>query len=156
MACEFIYPANQSVALNTPILFNDSIPCRRGNVYHADGEGVFILRGNVNNQCACYATYQVTYNGNITVPEGGTVPTGGIAIAITVNGEPKRSSRAITVPATAGTDYGNVTSTAIIKVPKGCCFSVSVEPVAASADPTVTPAPIIDVIDSNLVISRIA
>lgn len=40
MACEFIYPANQSVALNTPILFNDSIPCRRGNVYHADGEGV--------------------------------------------------------------------------------------------------------------------
>ena len=64
--------------------------------------------------------------------------------------------RAIFVPATAGTDYGNVTSTAIIKVPKGCCFSVSIEPVVASADPTVTAAPIIDVIDSNLVITRIA
>jgi hypothetical protein len=156
MACEFIYPANQSVALNTPILFNDSIPCRRGNVYHADGEGVFILRGNVNNQCACYATYQVTYNGNITVPEGGTVPTGGIAIAITVNGEPKRSSRAITVPATAGTDYGNVTSTAIIKVPRCCCFSLSVDAVPATTDPTVTTAPVIEVQNANLTITRIA
>ena len=155
MACEFIYPENQSVALNTPVLFRDSIPCRKGYVYHADGEGVLILRGIVNNQCACYAQYQVTYNGNIAVPEGGTVPTGGIAIAITVNGEPKRSSRAIIVPA-AAEDYGNVTSTAIIKVPRGCCFSISVEPVVATADPTVTPAPIIDVIDSNLVIDRIA
>jgi hypothetical protein len=53
-------------------------------------------------------------------------------------------------------EYGNVTSTAIIKVPKGCCFSLAVENVAATTDPTVTPAPIIEVQNANLTISRIA
>lgn len=154
MAAEYLANAEQTVSLNAPIIFSASIPCRRGNVYHENETGIFILRG-ITNQC--FATYQVTFNGNIAVPEGGTVPAGGIAIAITVNGEPRLTSRAIYVPAAAGeANYGNVTSTAIISVPRGCCFSLSVEPVPASADPTVTPAPIITVQNANLVINRIA
>jgi hypothetical protein len=90
------------------------------------------------------------------VPTGGTVPDGGIAVAITVNGEPRLTSKAIFVPAESGDNYGNVTSTAIIRVPKGCCFSVSVDAVPASFDPTVTPAPQIAVQNANLVINRIA
>lgn len=153
MACEFLYNEVQEVALYSPILFRASIPCNRGYVYHEDDTGNFILRGIVPNQCNCYAHYQVTFNGNIALPEGATVVP--IAIALTVNGEPRLTSRAIFTPA-AAEEYGNVTSTAIIKVPKGCCFSLGVEVVPATTDPTVTPAPIVDVQNANLTIARIA
>jgi len=150
MAAEYLANAIQEVALNGPVIFSASIPCTRGYIYHEDETGVFILRG-VTNQC--FATYQVTFNGNIAVPEGGTVTP--IAIAITVNGEPRLTSRAIYTPAAAD-DYGNVTSTAIIKVPRGCCFSLSVDAVPATTDPTVTPAPVINVQNANFTVSRIA
>ena len=146
---EYFAPT-QTVALNAPISFDASIPCRRGNIYHEDGTGVFILRG-VTNQC--YATYQVTFNGNVSVPTGGAITP--VAVAISVNGEPRVTSRAIYTPA-AVDEYGNVTSTAIIKVPRGCCFSLSVEYVAGSDDPTVTPTPLISVINGNLTMARIA
>lgn len=150
MAAEYLANAVQEVSLNAPVIFSASIPCTRGCVYHEDETGVFILRG-ITNQC--YAQYQVTFNGNIAIPEGGTVTP--IAVAITVNGEPRLTSRAIFTPAAAD-EYGNVTSTAIIKVPKGCCFSLSVDAVPATTDPTVTPAPVIDVQNANLTVSRIA
>lgn len=150
MAAEYLANAVQEVALNAPILFSASIPCNRGYIYHEDETGIFILRG-ITSQC--YATYQVTFNGNIAIPEGGVVVP--IAMAVTVNGEPRLTSRAIFTPSIAG-DYGNVTSTCIIKVPKGCCFSLSVEAVPATTDPTVTPAPVIELQNANLVINRIA
>lgn len=155
MACEFLYNEVQSVSLNTPILFDVSIPCTKGYVYHEGGTGNFILKGATTNPCNQFAQYQVTFNGNIAVPTGGTVPDGGIAVALTINGEPRPTSKAIFVPAAAG-EYGNVTSTAIIKVPRGCCFSLSVDEVSASLDPTVTPAPSINVQNANLTIARIA
>ncbi len=151
MAAEYLANPIQEVALNAPILFSASIPCNRGYIYHEDETGIFILRGITNGQC--FATYQVTFNGNIAIPEDGTVTP--IAVAITVNGEPRVTSRAIYTPA-AVDEYGNVTSTAIIKVPRGCCFSIAVEHVAATTDPTVTPASIIEVQNANLVINRIA
>ena len=158
MACEFLYNDVQEVALNSPVLFRASIPCRRGYVYHEDETGNFILRGaNGRNNCNCgcnqYAHYQVTFNGNIAIPEGGTVVP--IAVALTVNGEPRLTSRAIFTPAAVG-DFGNVTSTAIIKVPACCCFSLGVDAVAATTDPAVVPAPIIEVQNANLTIARIA
>lgn len=152
MAAEYLSNQIQAVALNSPILFNSSLPCRKGYIFHEDETGIFILRGITNGQC--FATYQLTFNGNIALPEDAAevVP---IAVAITVNGEPRVTSRAIFTPA-AVDEYGNVTSTAIIKVPKGCCFSVAVEHVAATTDPTVTPAATINVQNANLVINRIA
>lgn len=147
---EYLAAAAQSVALNQPAIFNASIPCPRGNVYHEDGTGIFILRGNTNN---CFARYQAVFNGNISVPEGGTV--GAIAVALTVNGEPRITSRAIVTPA-AVEEFFNVTSTAIITVPKGCCFSVSLRAVPASDDPTVTPVPVLTLQDANLEITRTA
>lgn len=157
MACEFLYNPIQTVALNAPILFDTSIPCTKGYVYHEGNTGNFILKGaNSNSSCNQFAQYQVTFNGNIGIPEGGElVP---IAVAITVNGEPRLTSRAIYVPAATDEtgDFGNVTSTAIIKVPRCCCFSLSVDAVSATTDPTVTPAPLIDVQNANLTITRIA
>lgn len=153
MAAEYLANAEQNVNLNAPVIFTASIPCTRGYIYHEDETGIFILRGIVNNPCAQFATYQVTFNGNIAIPTGGAVTP--IAIALTVNGEPRTTSRAIFTPA-AVEEYGNVTSTAIIKVPRECCFSMSVEYVPATDDPTVTPTPVIEVQNANLVINRIA
>lgn len=154
MACEFLYNPEQSVALNAPILFDTSIPCTRGYVYHEGNTGNFILKGaSSSNGCNQYAQYQVTFNGNIALPEGADIVP--IAVALSVNGEPRLTSRAIVTPA-AVEEYGNVTSTAIIKVPKCCCFSLSVDAVPATTDPTVTPAPIITVQNANLTVTRIA
>lgn len=151
---EYLSNNVQLVALNSPILFTASIPCTKGYVYHEDETGIFILRGIVNNPSSCFARYQVTFNGNIAVPEEGELTP--IALAIAVNGEPRVTSRAIFTPA-AVDEYGNVTSTAIITVPKGCCFSLSVRYVdATEADPATTPTPSINVQNANLVINRIA
>ena len=147
---EYLANDTQTVNLNSPIIFTASIPCNKGYIYHEDETGIFILKGIT---CNCFARYQVTYNGNIAIPEGGTV--GPIAIAITVNGEPRLTSRAIITPA-AVDQYGNVTSTALITVPRGCCFNLAVEYVNGSDDPATTPTPNIEVQNSNLVINRVA
>ena len=159
MACEYLANQLQAVALNAPIVFYDSIPCRRGLIYHEDGTGVFQLRGTnkgCNCGCGCNSQttdYEVTFNGNIAIPTGGTV--GPIAIAITVGGEPVDSSRAILTPA-AVDEYGNVTSTKIVKIPWGCCPSISVEYVNGSVDdPTFVPTPTINVINGNLTITPV-
>lgn len=148
---EYIENPVQSVALNAPVLFEDSIPCRKGYVFHENQTGVFVLRGIT---CNCFARFQVTFNGNIAVPTGGAVTP--IALAITVDGEPKLTSTAIFTPQ-AVSEYGNVTSTALITVPKGCCFAVSVRYIDATTDDaTVTPTPVVEVKNANLVINRIA
>ena len=152
MAAEYLANAVQSVSLNAPIIFSASIPCTKGYVYHEDETGLFTLRGIVNSS-ACFATYRVTYNGNVAIADGGAVTP--VAVCLVVNGEPRVTSRAVFTPA-AASEYGNLTSTAIIKVPRGCCFSLAVEYIPASADPTVTPTPVITVENSNLVIDRIA
>ena len=147
---EYLANAVQSISLNQPAIFTASIPCNRGYVYHEDETGIFILRGVTPN---CFARYQVTFNGNIAIPTGGEVTP--IAVALTVNGEPRQTSRAIFVPAAVDT-FGNVTSTAIITVPKGCCFTLSVRYVAADEDPATTPTPVIEIQNANLVINRVA
>ena len=147
---EYSYNAVQLVSLNQPLIFNASIPCNRGCVWHDDETGNFILKGATPN---CFARYQIAYGGNIAVPEGGAVTP--IAVAISVNGDTRPTSRAIFTPAAVDT-YGNVTSTAIITVPKGCCFNVSVRYVAADEDPATVPTPVIEAQNSNLTIVRIA
>lgn len=148
---EYLANAIQNVAVNAPVIFTASIPCTRGYVYHEDETGVFVLRGCTNN---CFARYQVTFNGNVAIPEGGDLTP--VAIAITVQGEPRLTSRAIYTPQ-AVDEYGNLTSTAIITVPRGCCFSVAVDYVDATTDdPATTPTPLIEVQNANLTITRIA
>lgn len=151
---EYLANAVQAVALNSPVLFTASIPCTKGFVYHEDETGIFTLRGIVNNPSCCFARYQVTFNGNIAIPTGGAVTP--IAVSLSVQGEQRPTSRAIFTPA-AVDEYGNVTSTAIITIPRGCCFSLAVRYVDATVDdPTVTPTPSINVQNANLVINRIA
>ena len=141
---EYIENAVQTVEAGQNILLETAIGCNRGYVYHRNQSGIVILRGIVNNPTACFTRYQVTFNGNIAVPEDGTV--GAISIALTIDGEPIQTSKAIVTPAAVDEDF-NVTSTAIITVPKGCCFSVAVENTSAVA---------INVQNANLTVARIA
>jgi hypothetical protein len=144
----------ETVALNTAIPFIDSIPCNKGYVFHQSGSGIFVLRGIVNNPTSCFARYEVEFTANISIPDGGAVTP--IATAIVVSGESREGSRSILTP-TAVNEYGNVTSRATIDVPKGCCFTVSVEYVNGSVnDPTVTPTPFINVVDGSFSVSRTA
>ena len=154
---EFTNNAVQTVNPNQPVTLNTTIGCNKGYVYHRNGSGIVTLRGCTNN---CFARYQVTFNGNIAVPSTGTA--GPIAVSIALDGEPILTSRAIVTPAAVATDppttenFFNVTSTAIISVPRGCCFNVSVENVSESADPATTPAPPILVQNANMTVARIA
>lgn len=144
----------ESVALNAPIQFIDSIPCKKGCVYHQSGTGIFILRGIVNCPQNNFARYEVEFTGNVAIPTGGAVTP--IATAIVVSGEQRQGSRSIYTPA-AVDEYGNVTSRATIDVPRGCCFTVSVEYVSGIVDdPATVPTPLINVIDGSLKIERTA
>lgn len=143
---EYLNNDIQLVAAGAPVLLRTSIGCNRGFVYHRPESGILILRGVVNNPYSNFARYQVTFNGNIAVPEGGTA--GPISISLALDGEPIATSRAIVTP-TVVDAYFNVTSTAIIDVPRGCCFNLSVEN-------TTEPAQSINVQNSNLVVNRIA
>lgn len=149
---EYTYNPIQLVEPNQNVILNNNIPCNRGYVLHREESGIVTLRGIVNNPQCCFARYQVTFNGNIAVPEDGTV--GPIAVALAIDGEPIQTSRAIVTPA-AVDEYFNVTSTAFVTVPRGCCFNVAVENVsfgATSADP----ATAINVQNANLTVQRVA
>ncbi len=143
---EFTYNPIQLVQPNQNILLNDSIECNKGCVLHRGESGIVILRGIVNNPCSCFARYQVTFNGNIAVPADGTV--GPISVSLAIDGEPVLTSRAIVTPA-AVDEYFNVTSKAIVTVPKGCCFTIAVENTTGG-----TAA--INVQNANLTVARIA
>ena len=149
---EFTYNPIQLVQPGQNILLNTAIGCNKGYVLHRNESGVVILRGIVNNPCGCFARYQVTFNGNIAVPEDGTV--GPISVSLAIDGEPILTSRAIVTPA-AVDEYFNVTSTAIITVPKGCCFTVAVENTSEGAT-AADQATAINVQNANLTVTRIA
>lgn len=149
---EFTYNPIQLVQPNQNVILNDSIRCNKGYVLHRNESGLVILRGIVNNSCNCAARYQVTFNANIAVPEDGTV--GAIAVALAIDGEPIQTSRAIVTPAETD-EYFNVTSTAIITVPRGCCYTVAVENVS-EGETAADPPTAINVQNANLTVARIA
>lgn len=150
---EFIYNEVQAISLNEPALLQDSIPCNKGYVLHENGSGIVILRGVVNNPCARFARYKVTANGNIAIPTGGTA--GPIAVALTINGEIKPATKAIVTPADVD-QYFNFTCATIFTIPAGCCFNIALRAVDPDSDPATTPAPVINMQNLNVDITRVA
>lgn len=148
---EFAFNPIQLVEPGQNVILDTVIPCNKGYVFHRDQSGIVILRGIVNG-AGCFARYQVTFNGNIAIPDGGTP--GPISVALAIDGEPVQTSRAIVTPAAAD-EYFNVTSTAIITIPRGCCFTVAVENTSAPAEVGGV-APEINVQNANLTVARIA
>lgn len=156
---EFTYNPVQRVQPGQNVILLDSIRCNKGYVLHREESGIVILRGIVNNTFSCFARYQVTFNGNIAVPSDGTL--GAISVALAIDGEPILTSRAIVTPAAVAAEpptsenFFNVTSTAIIDIPRGCCFNIAVENTSEGAT-AADPATAILVQNANLTVTRIA
>lgn len=132
----------QEVLTSDNILFTtDAVPCRKGYIYHRPGSGIFTLRGVTQS---CFARYLVQFGGNIALPADGAA--GPISVGIAVNGEIIPTSKAIVTPAEVS-QYFNVLSFSYITVPKGCCFTVSIE---NTSDVNIM------VQNSNLLINRVA
>ena len=135
--------ALQTVLTNQNILFTD-IPvysCNNSIVYR-EGSGLVTLRGLTS--CQCRARFRVSFGGNIAIPEGGTV--GSISIAIAVNGEAIPTTTATVTPV-AAEEFNNVSTDVFIDVPAGCCSQVSVKNISTET---------IDVQNANLIVERVA
>lgn len=148
----YITTTDALVTLNGTIPFNSvSIPCNKGNVVPLVS-GIFNLNGNTPNR---FARYEVTVQGNIQIPEGGTVTP--IAVGIALNGAVIPESVAIVTPA-AAEQYQHINTTVSITVPCGCCVSVSgIYADGTEDDPATTPTPSIQIRrDALLKITRTA
>lgn len=143
---EFTNNDLQTIPYEQPVSLNTAIGCNKGYVYHRDGSGIVTLRGIVNNPCSCFARYRCQVNANIGIPTGGTP--GEIGIALSLNGEPIQTSLAVATPASVE-EFWNVTSFAIIDVPKGCCETIAIENVSATSQN-------IQIRNTNLEVTRIA
>lgn len=150
---EFIYNDVQLVQPGAAALLDTAIGCNRGYVLHRPGSGILTMRGIVNNPCGKFARYRVAYDGNIAVPTGGTA--GEIQLALAIDGEIIPTSIAAATP-TAVDAYWNVSGFAIIDVPQGCCYTVSVENASVSADPATTPASALNLRNLNVEVTRLA
>ena len=148
---EYIYNDIQLVQPGSSALLNDAIPCNRGYVIHRAGSGILTLRGIVNNPCARFARYRVSFDGNIAVPEGATP--GEIQMALAIGGEIIPTSIATATPTVANA-YWNIAGFAIIDVPAGCCYTVAVENASVSSDPATTPALALNIRNLNVEVTR--
>lgn len=148
---KYITSTDQNVALNSAIPFNVvSIPCNKGCVVPV-ATGVVNLRSGANQQ----ARYDVTVQGNVSIPTGGAITP--IALGITINGVVIPDSVAIVTP-TAFENVWHINTSTTVTVPYGCCLSVSAAYVDATEDDaTVTPTPSIFVRRyASLTVTRIA
>lgn len=150
---EYIYNEVQLIQPGAAAQLETAIGCNRRYVLHRPGSGILTIRGIVNNPCAGFARYRVAFDGNIAVPEGGTA--GEIQLAIAIDGEIVPTSIAAATP-TAVNAYWNVSGFAIIDVPTGCCYTISVENASVSADPATTPASALNVRNLNVEVTRLA
>ena len=152
---EYTYNEVQLVQPGAAALLETDRGCthRPPLVLHRQGSGILTLRGIVNNPCCGFARYRVQFDGNIAVPEGGTA--GEIQLAVAIDGEVVPTSIAAATPAAAG-QYWNVNGFAIVDVPVGCCYTVSVENASVSADPATTPAPALNLRNLNVEVTRTA
>lgn len=147
MAAEYSYTlaTPQTVAEDENVIFLDGDrACKKGYITHRSGSGVFRLKGAGN---ACKTVYRVTFNANIAVAEGGTIPADGIAVALQEDGEALQNAVGRVTPAAIG-DAFNVSLTTFIIIPCGCCVTVSVE--------NISDGTAIDVTNANIIFDRVA
>jgi hypothetical protein len=138
---ELISNAIQEVAANQNVLFTDTVVKGNCSIVHREGSGLVTVRG-ITDQCR--ARYKVSFGGNVAIPTGGTV--GPISLALAINGEGIAATTMISTPA-AVEEYNNVFSAVFLDVPRGCCYTISVQNLTDEA---------IEVQNANLIIERVA
>lgn len=156
MAVELGYNDEQTIQPGAGAILQTIRPCRKcpQNVIHENLSPNTTLRGIVRNPCCnASAQYNVSFSGNIALPEGGTV--GEIQMAISVNGYIRPLTIASAYPA-AVEQYWHVSGDTTIDVPVGCCTDFAVVNASVSTDPATTPAPAINARNLNVKINRVA
>ena len=138
---EIVANALQTVEENGNVLFTDTVTCGNCSISHRAGSGLVTLRGLT---CQNRARYKVSFGGNIAIPTGGTVEA--ISLAIAIDGEAVATTTMIVTPA-AVEEFFNVFGAIFIDVPKGCCFTISVQNASSQA---------INVQNANLIVERVA
>ena len=138
---EIVANALQTVEENGTVLFTDTVTCGNCSISHRAGSGLVTLRGLT---CQNRARYKVSFGGNIAIPTGGTVEA--ISLAIAIDGEAVATTTMIVTPA-AVEEFFNVFGAIFIDVPKGCCFTISVQNASSQA---------INVQNANLIVERVA
>lgn len=147
---EYAYNQRQNVLLGENVIFDAVIPCTSGYIIHENGTGTFLFRGI---SAKCSAKYQLHFTGNIAIPTDGTAGEP-VALAISVNGEPKMSTRAIITP-TVVDNFFQISADTVVDVPRGALFTVAVKAVSGiTIGETGTPAPSVDVQNAKLTISK--
>ena len=134
--------APQEVILGGNVIFTETVVPGNGSIIHNEGSGLVKLRGL--NSCQCRSRFKVFFSGNITVPEGGTP--GEISLALAIDGESVEATRMIATPGLAERYY-NVSTSAYIDVPTGCCSTIGVKN---------SEGPAIQVQNANLIVERVA
>lgn len=133
--------ALQTVAVNQNVLFTDTSVKGSCSIVHMDGSGLVTLRG-ITNQCR--ARFQISFGANIAIPTGVTAAP--LSLAISINGEPIGPSTMIVTPIDAS-EFWNVSTTVLVNVPAGCCYTISVQNIGTTE---------VDVQNANLIVERVA
>ena len=134
--------AEQLVTANNNVIFTDTVVSGNPSIVHTEGSGLVKLRGLTS--CQCRARFKVFFSGNIAVPTTGTA--GAISIAIAIDGEAVGPTTMTITP--AGTnEFGNVSTSAYIDVPAGCCSTVGIKNISTQT---------ISVTNANLIVERVA
>ena len=123
--------ALQNVLPGQNALFTD-VPvsdCNSGIIYR-EGSGIVTLRSPVNN-CGRFARYKASFGANIAIPEGGAASTP-LSLALAIDGQPIPTSSVIVTPAADG-QFWNVYASIFINLPRGCCYTITVENTGTTA-----------------------
>ena len=145
--------AVQNVPAGQNVIYTEiPVPCNSGYVIPREGSGLVVLRGIVNNPCAKYARYLVSFGENIAVPANtieapGVVGTPGeIGLALAIDGEPISATETVATPTAVGAFF-SVSKTTHVDVPRGCCYTVAVQNVSGQA---------IDAKNAIMIVERVA
>lgn len=148
MSAEYRTSADQTIPAGGSVVFDLApVPCRRGLIYHSQGDPQFRLASpalmGVRRSCCCrmpMANYNVAFHGNIAVPEEGTVEQISLQLALDGFGNP--GSLMLADP-TDTELFSNVGTDIVVEVPWICrCSSVAVinpgdEPLVLRAGATI-------------------
>lgn len=159
MAAEYGYVDEQTIAFGSSAVLNDFTPCNTGLVVHENGSPILILRGTgyitQYSCCPCcqreYVQYRVTANGNIAIPDGGTVAP--ISVAFTLNGITIPASQIIVTPAAAG-DFSPFSIDKLVSVPIGTSPSFAVTNILPGLETTET-GQAITMRNLNVIVDRV-
>lgn len=109
--------AVQTVAQNQNVIFTATpVRCPCGMVTNRADSGLLTLRGG--------ARYKCTFGANIAVPAAGTA--GEISLSMAIDGESLPTSKMVQTPA-AVSEYHNVCRSLYVSIPRGCCYTLSVQ-----------------------------